>query len=122
MNWFGQLAYQSTFIASHPWPLLSSLTPTQIMHEIPPEDEKPKKNWFSSNPRPAPKPDPKPKPKPKPDPKPRHTAERERRQVKLAQKARSHTPSEPAKKGNKDSCCGCIVLLVLVALGLAFFL
>ncbi len=102
------------------------------MHEIPPEDEKPKKNWFSSNPRPAPKPDPKPKPaakpdpkpkpKPKPDPKPRHTAERERRQVKLAQKARSHTPSEPAKKGNKDSCCGCIVLLVLVALGLAFFL
>ncbi len=92
------------------------------MHEIPPEDEKPKKNWFSSNPRPAPKPDLKPKPKPKPDPKPRHTAERERRQVKLAQKARSHTPTDPAKKGNKDSCCGCIVLIVLVALGVAFFL
>ena len=91
------------------------------MHEIPPEDEKPKKHWFSSNPRPAPKPDPKPKPKPKPDLKPRHTAERERRQVKLAQNARSHTPSEPANKSSKDGCCGCIVVLVLIALALAFF-
>jgi protein TonB len=91
------------------------------MHEIPPEDEKPKKNGFSSNPRSAPKPDPKPKPKPKPDPKPRHTPERERRQVKLAQNVRSHTPSEPAKKSNKDGCCVCIAVVVLIALALAFF-
>lgn len=96
------------------------------MHEIPPEDEKPKRNWLGmgSKPpsRPAPKPDPKPKPKPKPDPKPKHTPERERRQVKLAQNVRSHAPSETAKKNNKDGCCGCIVVVVLVALGLAFFL
>jgi hypothetical protein len=87
------------------------------MWEIPPEDESSKSK---SKPKPPAKPDPKPKPKAKPVE--RRTPERERRQVKLAQKARSHTPSEPAKKGNKDSCCGCIVLLVLVALGVAFFL
>jgi hypothetical protein len=95
------------------------------MHEIPPDDEKPKRNWLGmgSKPpsRPAPKPDPKPKPKPKPDPKPRHTAERERRQVKLAQNVRSHTPSEPAKKSNKDGCCVFIAVVVLIALALAFF-
>lgn len=95
------------------------------MREIQPDDEKPKRNWLGmgSKPpsRPAPKPDPKPKPKPKPDPKPRHTAERERRQVKLAQNVRSHTPSEPAKKSNKDGCCVCIAVVVLIALALAFF-
>ena len=77
------------------------------MHEIPPEDEKSKKNWFSSKPRPAPKPDPKPKPKPK------HSAERERRQVKLAQNARSHTPSKPRKKDDSD-VRGCVILIIVV--------
>jgi len=87
------------------------------MREIPPEDEKPKKNWFSA----SPKPDPKPKPKPKPEPKPKHSAERERRQVKLARNVRSHTPSEPAKKS--DDGCGCLVLIGVIVLGIiiAFF-
>ena len=91
------------------------------MHEIPPEDEKPKKDWFSSKPRPAPKPDPKPKPKPKPEPKPKHSAERERRQVKLARNVRSHDPSEPAKKS--DDGCGCLVPIGVIVLGIiiAFF-
>lgn len=92
------------------------------MHEIPPEDEKPKKQWFSSNPRPAPKPDQKPKPKPKPDPKPRHTPERERRQVKLAQNVRSRCSSENGKRSSMETCCGCVVLVVLLALVLAFFI
>jgi hypothetical protein len=105
--------------------------PTQIMHEIPPEDEKPKKNGFSSNPRPAPKPDPKPKPAPKPDPKPkpkpkpapkpRHTAERERRQVKLAQNVPTRSPSKPGKKDDGDGC-GCIILIgVVISVWYFFF-
>jgi hypothetical protein len=94
------------------------------MREIPPDDEKPKRNWLGmgSNPpsRPAPKPDP--KPKPKPDPKPRHTPERERRQVKLAQNVRSRSPSEKGKRSIMETCCGCVVLVVLLALVLTFFI
>jgi protein TonB len=91
------------------------------MHEIPPEDDKPKKHWLSSNPRPAPKPDPKPKPKPKPDPKPRHTAERERRQVKLAQNVPTRSPSKPGKKDDTDGC-GCLILIgVIIAIGYFLF-
>lgn len=97
--------------------------PIQTMHEIPPEDEKPKKHWFSSNPRPAPKPDPKPEPKPKPDPKPRHTAERERRQVRLAQNVRSHSPSKPKDNDEKNPYrgCGCVLLVVVIAALLVSF-
>ena len=92
------------------------------MREIPPEDEKPKRNWLGMRSKPpSPKPDPKPKPKPKPEPKPKHSAERERRQVKLARNVRSHDPSEPAKKSNKDGCCVFIAVVVLIALALAFF-
>jgi protein TonB len=96
------------------------------MHEIPPDDEKPKRNWLGmgSKPpsRPASSPKPDPKPKPKPEPKPRHTAERERRQVKLARNVRSHNPSESAKKS--DDGCGCLVLIGVIVLGIiiAFFL
>ena len=103
------------------------------MREIPPEDEKPKKNWFTSNPRPAPKPDPKPKPaakpdpkpkpKPKPDPKPRHTAERERRRVKLAQNVRTRSPKDDSKGDNVAGVCGCLVLgIVGAAIVLSFFM
>lgn len=120
----GQLINRSTIIASHPR-FASHYLPHQTMREIPPDDEKPKRNWLGmgSKPpsRPAPKPDP--KPKPKPDPKPRHTAERERRQVKLAQNARSHTPSEPAKKSKKDDSdgCGCLILIGVVIAAWYFF-
>ena len=70
--------------------------PTCPMREIPPDDEKPKRNWLGMGSKPpSPKPDPKPKPKSKPEPRPKHSAERERRQVKLAQNARSHSPSAP---------------------------
>ena len=86
------------------------------MHEIPPDDEKPKRNWLGMGSKP-----PSPKPDPKPKPKPRHTAERERRQVKLARNVRSHNPSEPAKKS--DDGCGCLVLIGVIVLGIiiAFF-
>jgi len=95
------------------------------MHEIPPDDEKPKRNWLGmgSKPpsRPTPKPDPKPKPKPKPDPKPRHTPERERRQVKLAQNVRSRSPSKPGKKDDTDGC-GCLLLIgFVIAVWFLFF-
>jgi len=40
--------------------------------------------------------------------------------VKLAQNARSHAPSEPAKK-NEDGCCGCLVLIVVIGVIIAFF-
>ena len=92
------------------------------MHEIPPDDEKPKRNWLGMGSKPpSPKPDPKPKPKPKPEPKPKHSAERERRQVKLARNVRSHNSSEPAKKS--DDGCGCLVLIGVIVLGIiiAFF-
>ena len=91
------------------------------MREIPPEDEKPKRNWLGMGSKPpSPKPDPKPKPKPKPEPKPKHSAERERRQVKLARNVRSHDPSEPAKKS--DDGCGCLVLIgVVIAVWFFFF-
>lgn len=103
------------------------------MREIPPEDEKPKRNWLGmgSKPQARPasshKPDPKPKPKPaagpkpKPEPKPRHTAERERRQVRLAQNVRSHVSSPPAKKDRKDGCGCFIFLLTVVAVWYFFF-
>lgn len=94
------------------------------MREIPPEDEKPKKQWLGMGskppPRPAPKPDPKPKPKPKPDPKSGHTAERERRQVKLAQNVRSRAPSKPEKRDDTDGF-GCLIFIGLVIAAWYFF-
>ena len=86
------------------------------MREIPPEDEKPKKQWFSSSPRPNPKPDPKPKPKPA---EPR-TPERERRQVKLVEKLRSRSQSQPAKKGSIDGGWGCIFVILIILFGCIF--
>ncbi len=95
------------------------------MREIPPDNEKPKRNWLGmgSKPpsRPTPKPDPKPKPKPKPAPKPRHTAERERRQVKLAQNVPTRSLSKPGKKDDGDGC-GCLILIgIVIAVWYFFF-
>jgi len=41
--------------------------------------------------------------------------------VKLAQNARSHTPSKPAKKESKEGCCGCLVLIGITVLAAVFF-
>lgn len=103
------------------------------MREIPPEDEKPKRNWLGLGSKPparpasSHKPDPKPKPKPaagpkpKPESKPRHTPERERRQVKLAQNVRSRSPSKPGKKDDTRGC-GCLILIgVVIAVCYFFF-
>ena len=93
------------------------------MREIPPEDEKPKRNWLGMGSKPpSPKPDSKPKPKPKPEPKPKHSAERERRQVKLAQNARSHTPSKPAKKESKEGLFWGVVLISVFVVWYVFFI
>jgi len=90
------------------------------MHEIPPEDEKPKKHWFSSSARPAPKPDPMPKPKSKPVE--RRTPERERRQVRLAQNLRPRSPKDNDEK-NPYRGCGCVLLALIVgAILVSFFM
>ena len=93
------------------------------MHEIPPDDEKPKRNWLGMGSKPpSPKPDPKPKPKPKPEPKPKHSAERERRQVKLARNVRSHTPSESAKKKDSEVLFWAFVLISVLLVWYVFFI
>ncbi len=90
------------------------------MWEIPPEEESSKSK---SKPKPPAKPDPKPKPKPKPAPKPRHTAERESRQVKLAQNVRTRSPKDDSKGDNVAGVCGCLVLgIVGAAIVLSFFM
>lgn len=93
------------------------------MREIPPEDEKPKPQGFSSKPRPAPKPDPKPKPKPKLKPVERRTPERERRQVRLAENVRTRSLKDDSNGDNVAGVCGCLVLgIVVAAIVLAFFI
>ena len=89
------------------------------MREIPPEDEKPKRNWLGMGSKPPARTEPKPDPKPKPEPKPRRADERESRQVKLAQNARSRVPSEPAEKD--WSSCGCVLLIFVIGVIIAFF-
>jgi hypothetical protein len=91
------------------------------MREIPPDDEKPKRNWLGMGSRP-PSPKPDPKPKPKPESKPKHSAERERRQVKLAQNARSHTPSKPSKKESKEGLFWGVVLISVLVVWYVFFI
>jgi len=85
------------------------------MREIPPEDEKPKPQGFTSKPRPTSKPDPKPKPKPKPraDERPRHSEERERRQARSAMRARNRA-REGTDKMSDNSSCGCIILTLFL--------
>jgi protein TonB len=98
------------------------------MREIPPEDEKPKRNWLGmgskppSRPASSPKPDPKPKPKPKPEPKPKHSAERERRQLRLAQNVRSHVPASSGKKKDSEIYFWVFVLIGVFGVWYVFFI
>jgi hypothetical protein len=84
-----------------------SCVKTNPMRETPPEDEKPKSNWFTSKPKLPSRPDSKPKPRGGQD---RDRKDRDRKPV-VDRRPQGRPTS--AKKAN-NGWCGCIALLALI--------
>lgn len=88
---------------------------TNPMRETPPEDEKPKSNWFSSKPKLPSRPDPKPKPKP------RGGQDRDRKDRERKPPVDKRPPGRPTPaKKDDNGWCGCIIILALIGGIVAF--